>query len=107
MADVQYVGPFEEWEVVVDGWTVPYLTSRPLSGGSVSLSIDKRYRLRLDRVEAERIVPFIADAIAVALGYSGHPRREWEGPRSGYQMHKVSPLLLKQNDCPDAASGAD
>jgi hypothetical protein len=95
MADVQFVGPFEEWEVVVDGWTVPYLTSRPLPGGRVSLSIDKRHRLRLDIEEAERIVPFIAEAIAVALGYSGHPRRGWDAPQPGYRMHKVAPLLIQ------------
>jgi hypothetical protein len=95
MANVQFVGPFEEWEVVVDGWTVPYLTSRPISDGRVSLSIDKRRRLRLDVEEAERIVPFIADAIAVALGYSGHPQQEWDAPRPGYRMHKVAPLLIE------------
>ena len=94
MAEVQYVGPFEEWEVVVDGWTVPYLTCRPLPDGGVSLLIEKRYRLRLDKDEADRVLPFIANAIAVALGYSGHPQRDWDEPRTGHKTHKMSPLLL-------------
>ena len=94
MAEVQYVGPFEEWEVVVDGWTVPYLTCRPLPEGGVSLLIEKRYRLRLDEEEAERVLPFIANAIAVALGYSGHPHGDWDEPRAGHRTHKISTLLL-------------
>jgi hypothetical protein len=101
MAEVQYVGPFEEWEVVVDGWTVPYLTCRPLPEGGVSLLIEKRYRLRLDDEEAERVLPFIANAIAVALGYSGHPERNWEEPRAGHRMHKISPLVLGSVDSSD------
>ena len=77
------------------GWLDrPYLTCRPLPEGGVSLLIEKRYRLRLDEEEAERVLPFIANAIAVALGYSGHPHRDWDEPRAGHQMHKISPLLL-------------
>jgi hypothetical protein len=105
MAEVQYVGPFEEWEVVVDGWTVPFLTCRPLAEGGVSLLIEKRYRLRLDDEEAERVLPFIANAIAVALGYSGHPHRDWEEPRTGRKMHKISPLLLGGVARPEAVRG--
>lgn len=105
MAEVQFVGPFEEWEVVVDGWTVPYLTCRPLPGGGVSLLIEKRYRLRLDEDEAERFLPFIANAIAVALGYSGHPQRDWDEPRAGHRMHKISPLLLGAAGGPGPVAG--
>jgi hypothetical protein len=70
---VDYIGPFESHRVVVNGWEVPLLAADPLPGGKVSLTLDDRYALDLPLADAERIVPFIANAIAVALGYARHP----------------------------------
>src|SRR5437016_1193791 len=84
---VDYVGPFEHHEVVVDGWQVPLLEATPMVGGRVSLTLDKRFGLDLDLAEAERFVPFLAHAISVAMGYAAHPDSESEpvlrepGPR--------------------------
>jgi hypothetical protein len=36
--------------------------------------------LDLTVAEAERVVPFLADAIAIALGYTCHPRADWDVP---------------------------
>jgi hypothetical protein len=44
------------------------------------LVLDRRLGLDLSTAEAERVVPFIADAIAVALGYGAHPRGEQDTP---------------------------
>lgn len=73
MAQVDFVGPFEHHDVVVNGWRVPHLEATPLNGGRVLLALDGRMSLELSVVEAERIVPFIADCIAVAHGYTAHP----------------------------------
>jgi hypothetical protein len=40
-------------------------------------------------VDAERIIPFIADAIAIALGYTLHPRADWDIPRRRYEMSRL------------------
>jgi hypothetical protein len=88
---VDYVGPFEHHEVVVDGWQVPFLEATPLQGGRVSLTLDKRFGLDLDLADAERIVPFLANAIAVGMGYESHPDSDRvpirrSGPRRFLQL---------------------
>jgi len=77
---VEFVGPFERWDVVIDGRKVPYLEGRPCNGGKIDLGLDHRFGLILDLATAEYVVPFIANAIAVGMGYSSHPLREWDGP---------------------------
>lgn len=70
---VEFVGPFEHHDVVVNGWRVPYLEATPMIGGQVTLSLDHRYALDLSLADAERVVPFLAHCIAVASGYTAHP----------------------------------
>ncbi len=77
---VDFIGPFEKHEVVVNGWKVPYIDADLLPGGRVHLSLDNRVGIDLTIEEADRLVPFIADAIAVAMGYTCHPREGWEAP---------------------------
>jgi hypothetical protein len=72
-SSVQFIGPFQHHEVVVNGWQVPYLTAVPIPGGRVHITLDNRIGVELTVDEAERVVPFLADAIAVAAGYTGHP----------------------------------
>lgn len=72
---VEYVGPFEQWQVVVDGWEVPLLTAHPQTGGKIFLSIDRRFGLELSLKDAELVVPFLAHAIAIAGGYACHPNQ--------------------------------
>lgn len=74
---VEYVGPFDHTVVVQDGRVVPFLEASHL-GDRVSLTLDQRFGLDLTVAEAEKVVPFLADAIAVALGYSCHPRADEE-----------------------------
>ena len=83
---VNFVGPFERHDVVVDGWRVPLLEAHPEGEHGVLLVLDRRIGVGLKGVdEIERIVPFIADAIAVSLGYGAHPR----GERRAGQLDRV------------------
>ena len=71
---VEYVGPFEGWQVVVDGWCrVSLLEAHPLEGGGVSLILDSRFGLELSVADAERFLPFLAHAVAIASGFACHP----------------------------------
>lgn len=71
---VEFIGPFQHHAVQVHGCVVPFLTAQPLPGGKVNLVLDDRYVLwDLPLADAERVVPFIADCIAVAQGYTCHP----------------------------------
>ena len=70
---VHFPGPIEQHEVVVDGWRVPLLHACLHDGGEITLVLDSRFGLELTADDAEAVVPFVANAIAVALGYNAHP----------------------------------
>lgn len=70
---VQFIGPFEYHRVVVDGWQVPLLEAYQRPNETVTVLLDQRYALDLSLDDADRVVPFIANAIAIALGFSAHP----------------------------------
>lgn len=68
-------GPFlEEWRITIDGYRVPYISARPLSDGRVDLCIDGRFMLPepISQDEFNRWLPILANAMAVAAGYSCH-----------------------------------
>lgn len=79
---VAFPGPFQHHDVVVDGWRVPFLQAHMAGEDRVSLVVDRRLATELSVEEAERVVPFVADAIAVALGYTAHPNSEQYPPLS-------------------------
>jgi hypothetical protein len=70
---VDFPGPFSRHDVVVSGWSVPFLHAQVHDGGMMTVVLDHRFGLELTLTEAERVVPFLADALAVALGYDAHP----------------------------------
>lgn len=70
---LSFPGPFEQHEVIVTGYKVPFLHAQTHDGGMLTVVLDDRFGLELSVAEAERIVPFLADCIAVALGYPSHP----------------------------------
>lgn len=75
---VSFPGPFQHHDVVVDGWSVPFIKAsfRQDNEDHVRLILDDRIGLDLKSAEAEKLMPFLADAIAVALGYGAHPRED-------------------------------
>jgi hypothetical protein len=73
---VDFPGPFTHHDVVVNGWRVPFLEAHMRSEDAVTLLLDRRYGLDLSLADAERVVPFLADAISIALGYPSHPTGE-------------------------------
>lgn len=91
---VTFPGPFEHHDVVVEGHEVPFLRATPLDGGRIDLTLDRRIGLVLSTDEAERFVPFLADAIAVALGYTSHPDAERDDPKQRHPFPRVQSLLL-------------
>lgn len=93
MADgfrVSFPGPFSQHDVVVEGWRVPLIHAHPTgeNDDKIMLVIDGRLADTFTVEEAERFVPFLADAIAVALGYTCHPRGDVE-PNHNQQPRPV------------------
>ena len=66
-SSVSFPGPFAQHDVVVSGWRVPLLHAQPHDGGMLTLVLDNRFALELGVADAERVVPFLANAIAIAL----------------------------------------
>ena len=59
--------------VIVEGHRVPFLEALPANGGKPSLVLDGRYGLDISVADAGEVMPFIADRVAVAMGYACHP----------------------------------
>lgn len=98
---VSFPGPFQHHEVVVAGWSVPFLKASLRGEDGVRLILDDRLGLELSSDEADRLIPFLADSIAVALGYGAHPREQdtWPLERAPYPR----PQRMVTVDLPDAA----
>lgn len=90
---VDFVGPFEYHAVCVNGWRVPYLTATPMRGGQIDLTLDHRYALVLSLADAEHVVPFIANAIAIAHGYTAHPSEDVDEPHRPTERHPMSRMI--------------
>jgi hypothetical protein len=78
----------------MDGWRVPLLQAH-VRDENVTLLLDDRYGVTLTMNEAERVVPFLAHCIAVALGYPCHPnedteRLDWQPQPHPVRMHGIS-----------------
>lgn len=69
---VQFIGPFPaEHRVVVDGRAIPYLSAAPSADGTtITLSLDHRFIIEGTAEEVAKWVHFMANAMAVAAGYS-------------------------------------
>jgi hypothetical protein len=91
---VTFPGPISHHLVVVDGWSVPFLQAQLRGEDRVQLILDDRIGIDLDTGEADRLIPFLADAIAIALGYGAHPREE--GPGLPPKLPPVAPRRVTQ-----------
>ena len=69
----EIIGPFTGYKVTVHGRQVPFLEAMPVNGGKIGLVLDQRYGVDIAVADADRIIPFIADCIAVAMGHTCHP----------------------------------
>jgi hypothetical protein len=78
--NVTFRDPVPLHDVIVDGWSVPLLKANLQNDAEdhVQLVLDDRISVDLTAAEAEKLTPFLADAIAVALGYGAHPGEDME-----------------------------
>ena len=68
--NLQFIGPFEEWRVMFDGYMIPLLTGRETPDGRVHLSLDHRFGAEFSsRDDAHQAVYLIANAMAIGEGY--------------------------------------
>jgi hypothetical protein len=62
----------------------------------VHLNLDRRLGLTLSTEEAERFVPFLADVIAIASGFTSHPDAGQDGPVVRHPFPAVRSLVANE-----------
>ena len=77
--EVRVIGPFERFKVKVDGYIVPRLeivpvegTDGDLDGELVTVLVDEHFCGFCTKEEVQRWAPLIANAMAVASGFTCH-----------------------------------
>lgn len=77
-------------EVVVSGYSVPFLRAHTYDK-KVALLLDNRFGMAVSTTRAESVVPFVAHAIAIALGHQAHPTANTLLP-----LHPIPPRIEPQ-----------
>lgn len=85
-----FVGPFvPEYRVSCGGYEVPRLTATILENGMMNLILDRRFGQIVSRDEAQRWIWFMANAMAIAAGYSHFGSGSTKDPNP-FQVQMVS-----------------
>jgi hypothetical protein len=88
----EIVGPFNRYELVVDGWRVPFVEAREIDGGKIDWTIDHRLGATTSAADFEETARLVAEAVAVACGLPSHPSRDLsEDERAHYFRHVRHP----------------
>lgn len=95
MAEI--IGPFKERKVVVNGWSVPFLTACEKDGGRIALTIDHRFGTEVDAGDFDDTAWFLAQAIAVALGYRCHPDEQMDESAFWTRFSHVHPTMAPKH----------
>lgn len=72
---IEIVGPFQpEYKVTLDGFRVPHVRAIPMGENRVEIVIDNRFAMEgpVSIEEFNRWIPILANAMAIAAGYSCH-----------------------------------
>lgn len=84
------IGPFETYEVIVQGRRIPGLTGRKREDGAVSLTVDGRFGAEFPNEEvAGQAAWLIAQAMAIASGYT-HMEADRPGRPFASIVHHVT-----------------
>ncbi len=71
--DLSIVGPFEDYRVSIGGYEVPGVNAREIEHGTkLSISVDHRFGLTIPIEHGQSVMWLLANAMAVAAGYSCH-----------------------------------
>ena len=70
---IEYVGPFQSYCAVLNGYEVPLVNARETADGKeCHISLDGRFGIAVPAELAEQVIWMIANAYAIGGGYSCH-----------------------------------
>lgn len=70
----EIIGPFQQYRASHCGYEVPYISTYPTADGKLHVVVDNRFgtHLPVTKDELDNWMPILANAMAVAAGYSSH-----------------------------------
>jgi hypothetical protein len=69
----EYIGPFSDnFRILVDGYSVPYVEAYQKEADTWTLVLDHRFSVDATGEEVQKWLWWIANAMAIAAGYSCH-----------------------------------
>ena len=90
------VGPFEEYRLIVDGYSVPCAEARENDGGTVTFILDKRLAWTIPAGAFEDVAHLVATAYALGLGLPCAPQADGLGDQAesyARQLERVPSML--------------
>lgn len=84
---LEFLPPYSERGVTIDGYDVPGIEAREVDGGvNCNIFLDRRFDITIPAEHAQQVVWLLANALAIGAGYSCH------GENS---MHRPNPYKVR------------
>lgn len=96
---VKIIGPFvAEYRLTVRDFRVPYMSAFPMQDGSWNLVCDERFMIECTDDELRKWLPYLADAMAVAAGFSSFGENARPVNPFAVRMSALGPDDLKPDE---------
>ena len=81
-----FIGPFEDYRVILDGKVIPLLTGRKQPNGRVWLELDHRFAGEFSEEDAWQVAHLVANALAIGQGYPSYMADSKDQPFAPFGM---------------------
>ena len=105
----EIIGPFSEYRLVVDGYSVPFVEAHEDDGGTVTFIMDNRLAWTVPAGAFEDVAHLIATAYALGIGLPCFPSENYEPPSMEQvpavmrprRTHEITSVSTISEDDPD------
>lgn len=99
--DVEAIGPFSTYELVVNGWTVPGVSSYRVDVRTVAF-VCGSYAYDIPEERAGAFADWLANVVAVSMGWTCHPSASWNPPDAAPFRSLPWHRAIRLNEIPNA-----
>ena len=93
MVSAKIVGPFENYNLVVDGYSVPFVEARENDGGTVTFIVDNRLAWTIPVAAFEDVAHLVATVYAIGVGLPCPPSETHNSATYARQMESVPAVM--------------